>query len=272
MSAAWQPVGEDGPVTERPTLDHVAHAVEARSLILDRYARCLGGRYVGHGDATGFSPLQLRYGNGGKVELLQPNAVDRNPFLRRFLDRRGPGLHHATFKVPDIRATIRTVEQAGYAVVDVDLTHADWQEAFIHPKSAQGFLVQLAQSEGGMPADPPPEFPAPAQTARLVRVVLLVAALEHAVTLYRDVLGGVAVAAGGWSGEGTWVDLDHGGGCLLRVVEPDDPADLGGTPGRADHLVFRVEDPTLVDGAVEGPDGWEVPAASNHGARLVLET
>jgi catechol 2,3-dioxygenase-like lactoylglutathione lyase family enzyme len=247
-------------VPDRISLDHVAHAAEHHRDLLPRYAGELGGAYVGHGEAIGFSPMQLRFANDAKVELLRPHDEYRNPFLRRYLDRRGPGLHHATFKVPDIRATIADLEAAGYAVVDVDLSQPDWQEAFVHPKSAHGFLVQIAQVRGEMPERQPPEwFPsASAPAASILRVVLRVASVDAALSLYRDRLGGEVVDGGD-----DWVDLDHGGGQLVRLQQDTDEG--------ASHLEVAVADPSSVAGAVELPDGrWEVPAVANHGARLVL--
>ena len=245
---------------DRIVLDHVAHAAEHHRDLLPRYAGDLGGVYVGHGEAIGFSPMQLRFANDAKVELLRPHREDRNPFLRRYLDRRGPGLHHATFKVPDIRATIASLEAAGHAVVDVDLSQPDWQEAFVHPKSAHGFLVQIAQVAGSMPDRRPPEwFPPPsAAKASILRVVLRVASVDAALGLYRDQLGGEVVDTGS-----DWADLDHGGGQLVRVVE----AAVDG----ASHLEVAVADPASIPDAIELQDGsWEVPAAANNGARLVL--
>ena len=256
---------------ERIVLDHVAHAAERHDDLLPRYAGELGGQYLGSGAGTGFAPMQLRFANGAKVELLQPNRADLNPFLRRYLDRRGPGLHHATFKVPDIRATIASLEAGGYVIVDVDLSEPGWQEAFVHPKSAHGFLVQLAQAAGDMPASRAPAgFPEPAgPAASIVRLVLAVASLDAALVLYREHLAGDVVASG--DDAGAWADLDHAGGQLVRLWQPDDPAVLDGAPGRADHLVVGVASPDAVSGAVPVGDGrWEVPAGANHGARLVL--
>ena len=249
---------------DRIVLDHVAHAAEHHRDLLPRYAGDLGGVYVGHGEGVGFSPMQLRFANGAKVELLRPHREDVNPFLRRYLDRRGPGLHHATFKVPDIRATIAELEGNGYTVVDVDLSEPDWQEAFVHPKSAHGFLVQVAQVRGEMPERQPPEwFPAASgPTASIVRLVLAVTSVEAALGLYRDRLAGEVVAEG--DDGGAWADLDHGGGQLIRLRESEHEG--------ASHLEVAVAAPASIAGAVELGDGrWELPAAANHGARLVLE-
>ena len=80
---------------------------------------------------------------GGKVELLEPLG---DGFLTRFLERRGEGLHHVTFKTDDIEAAIAHVEGLGYEVVDVNLEDPRWQEAFLRPSKAHGTLIQIAQS------------------------------------------------------------------------------------------------------------------------------
>jgi methylmalonyl-CoA/ethylmalonyl-CoA epimerase len=174
-----------------------------------------------------------------------------------------------TFKVPDIRATMAVLDGAGFPLVDVDLSYPDWQEAFVHPKAAFGFLVQIAQAAGDMPgAGAPPGFPDAAGTASLDRLVLAVASLDAALGLYQGALGTAPVADG--DDEGRWVHLDTGSPMTLRLWQPADPGVLAGTTGRADHLVLAVGDPADVPGAVETSGGWEIPAAANHGARIVL--
>jgi hypothetical protein len=51
-----------------------------------------------------------------------------------------------TFKTDDIEAAISELEQAGYELVDVDLTDEDWKEAFLRPSKAHGTLIQVAWS------------------------------------------------------------------------------------------------------------------------------
>jgi methylmalonyl-CoA/ethylmalonyl-CoA epimerase len=76
--------------------------------------------------------------------LVTPIAGDG--FVQRFLDRRGEGVHHVTFKVPDILASIAHVRSTGVELINVSTDHPGWKEAFIHPKDAHGVLLQLAQS------------------------------------------------------------------------------------------------------------------------------
>jgi methylmalonyl-CoA/ethylmalonyl-CoA epimerase len=126
-------------------LDHVAVAVNSVTAALPLYRDALGGEYLMGGDSPDGSWrwVQFRYPGGGKVELLEPLGEG---FLSRFLERRGEGLHHVTFKTDDVAAAIEEVERRGYEVVDVNLDDPDWKEAFLRPSKAHGTLIQIAWS------------------------------------------------------------------------------------------------------------------------------
>lgn len=124
-------------------LDHVAVAVNSIKPALRLFRDALGGEYLMGGDETGtWRWLQLKYG-GGKIELLEPMG---DGFLRNFLDKRGEGLHHITFKTDDIAGAIAHIKSLGYELVDVNLESPTWKEAFLRPKQAHGVLIQVAQS------------------------------------------------------------------------------------------------------------------------------
>jgi hypothetical protein len=128
-------------------LDHVALAVwrwsDARAALVDQ----LGGRFLGGLRMAAYSPCQLGFANGMRVELLEP-GTDDSSFLARFIARSGAGPHHVTFKVDDIRAAIKRARDAGLQVVGERLGDSSWQEAFLHPSSTGvGFVIQLAQSD-----------------------------------------------------------------------------------------------------------------------------
>ena len=91
-------------------LDHVAVAAERQSDAWPRYAGDLAGEWMAGGFTIGFASAQLRFANGMRIEVLRPHEVERNDFLRRFLDRNGPGPHHLTFKVTDIVSALALVE------------------------------------------------------------------------------------------------------------------------------------------------------------------
>ena len=87
---------------------------------------------------------------GGKLELIA--AVDQHDerhFINAFLQARGEGLHHLTFKVTNLREAADRATALGFAVVGFDDTDEAWKEAFVHPKSASGVLIQLAEYTDG---------------------------------------------------------------------------------------------------------------------------
>ena len=90
------------------------------------------------------------------VELLQATAPD-SP-ISKFLERRGPGLHHITLRVADIRAVLAQLRQRNVRLIDEEpRPGAEGSSvAFIHPSSAQGVLVELKQPAVKPPA---PELP-----------------------------------------------------------------------------------------------------------------
>ncbi len=84
-------------------------------------------------------------GPGGSVELLQPDAGD-NP-VRRFLDKRGPGLHHLALEVDDIEALVERLVAAGVRMIDARPrpgAHGT-RVAFVHPQGTGGVLLELVQ-------------------------------------------------------------------------------------------------------------------------------
>jgi methylmalonyl-CoA/ethylmalonyl-CoA epimerase len=103
----------------------------------------LGGRPGESGIGGGFTFQQLVF-PGGTVELLEPLGDDS--FLHRFLGRRGPGLHHVTFKVDDLPRWAARLRAAGYRVVGERYDTPEWRELFVHPKSGHGVLLQLAET------------------------------------------------------------------------------------------------------------------------------
>ncbi|HEU4481254.1 MAG TPA: VOC family protein [Actinomycetota bacterium] len=125
-------------------MDHVAIAVRSIKAALPLFKDTLGGEYLMGGDIEGaWRWFQLTYPNGRKLELLEPLGEG---FLTRFLEKRGEGLHHITFKTDDIEWAIAHIEAQGYELVDVNIDNDDWKEAFLRPSKAHGTLIQIAQS------------------------------------------------------------------------------------------------------------------------------
>ena len=250
--------------------DHVALAAESGAVLQARYRDQLGGRPLAGGSPPGFIWNQLEFANGAIVEMLEPDRVDENDFLRRFLDRQGPGPHHLTFKVPDFRAALAAAEVAGYPPVGVDESDTDWKEAFLHPKDAPGVVVQLAESHEHH--DPPVADPS-VPTASFDHVAHAVRSLDDGLRLFEGLLGGTPIAEGS-AGDSRWIELAWAGPGRVRLVEPTGPGDLdewlGERVGRVHHLAFSVADPTAITGAVGSGRHWWVEPATNFGTRLLL--
>lgn len=127
-------------------IDHVAIAVRSLSRAVPLYTDVLGATFIYGGDNVeqGFRWAQFRFLGGGKIELITP--LDPGGFLARFLDRHGEGVHHVTLKVPDIERALAALRAAGITPVGVSTDHPGWKEAFIHPRDANGTVIQLAQA------------------------------------------------------------------------------------------------------------------------------
>ncbi len=141
------PSAPAGLTTHVERLDHLALAVHDVRQVLP-LLELLGATYRtgGHHGTQHFRWVQFDLPTGPKIELLEPldpSAADH--FLVRFLETRGEGPHHVTFKVDDIAAAVETAAALGYEIVGRDFSSEHWKEAFIHPKSAHGLLIQLAQ-------------------------------------------------------------------------------------------------------------------------------
>ena len=128
------------------TVDHVAIAVRDVRRSIPFFTDALGASFLFSGERRdqGFRWAQFRFPGGGKIELVTPLGPEG--FVWRFLERRGEGVHHVTLKVPDLQASIAHLEGLKIPLFNVSLDNPGWKEAFIHPRDANGTLVQLAQS------------------------------------------------------------------------------------------------------------------------------
>lgn len=80
------------------------------------------------------------------IELLEPTDPDST--VARFLERRGPGLHHLCFGTPNIREHLRDLQDKGVELLDLEPrpgAHGD--VAFLQPASGLGVLVELIEAK-----------------------------------------------------------------------------------------------------------------------------
>jgi methylmalonyl-CoA/ethylmalonyl-CoA epimerase len=129
-------------------LDHIGIAVADLAAALAFYRDALGLEVEAPEEVASqrvrahFIPL-----DSGRpaLELLEATAPD-SP-IAKYVDKRGPGLHHLTLRVEDINAALLQLKARGVRLIDEAPrpgAHGSLV-AFIHPSSAHGVLVELKQ-------------------------------------------------------------------------------------------------------------------------------
>jgi methylmalonyl-CoA/ethylmalonyl-CoA epimerase len=80
---------------------------------------------------------------GSEVELVRPTSEDTG--LARFLEKRGPGMHHICLEVDDIDGMLAQLKEKGVQLINEEARTGvgGRRYAFIHPKSANGVMVEL---------------------------------------------------------------------------------------------------------------------------------
>ncbi|MBK6421521.1 MAG: methylmalonyl-CoA epimerase [Gemmatimonadetes bacterium] len=131
-------------MSSAPRIAHLGVAVESIEAALAFYRDVLGLTPGPPEEADGARIVSLPFGDSA-VELLEPRAPD-SP-IAKFLARRGPGIHHVCYRVPDLEAALAACRAAGYRLVDeVPRTGAGGHRiAFVHPKATAGILIELTE-------------------------------------------------------------------------------------------------------------------------------
>lgn len=128
-------------------LDHVAIAVEDLDAAISVYSEILGRSEAGreHVESEQVQIVFFELGNA-RLELLEPTSRD-SP-VGRFLERRGPGLHHIALRTSDLDQALDRCRSAGIeAAGESPRRGAGGRRiAFLHPGGVGGVLVELAES------------------------------------------------------------------------------------------------------------------------------
>lgn len=94
---------------------------------------------------TGF----LKLGNAANIELLEPTSSD-SP-VAKFLEKRGPGIHHICLRVKGIDGLVESLIAKGIQMIDQKpkIGAHNCRVAFIHPKATGGVLIELSEPQAG---------------------------------------------------------------------------------------------------------------------------
>jgi methylmalonyl-CoA/ethylmalonyl-CoA epimerase len=131
-------------------LDHVGIAVSDLGAARAFYERVLGLR-PGHEEVIehqGVHEVLYRMGDAW-VQLVAPLGPDTP--VGRFLEKRGEGLHHVGYSVPNVSTALSELRAAGVETVDEvpGIGSGGTTVAFVHPKSAHGVLIELVEEGSG---------------------------------------------------------------------------------------------------------------------------
>ena len=141
-------------MSEKPAgiigLSHVAIAVRDADATAKTLVDALGGTR-GETELLDGGALRVVFVRLGPVtlELLEPKSPEHT--VAKFLDTRGPGLHHVSLDVTDVAAHLARAKAAGVKLIDETPrpgAHGT-RVAFLHPKSLGGVLVELCEAKKG---------------------------------------------------------------------------------------------------------------------------
>jgi methylmalonyl-CoA/ethylmalonyl-CoA epimerase len=125
-------------------IDHVAIVIDDMDKSLEFWRDALGLE-LHHVQDIPAEMAQIAFlpTGGSEVELVRPTTGDSG--LAKYLEKRGPGMHHVCLEVDDIHAMLAQLKAKGIQLINEEpRTGADGKKyAFIHPKSANGVLVEL---------------------------------------------------------------------------------------------------------------------------------
>jgi methylmalonyl-CoA epimerase len=127
-------------------IDHVGIAVEDLDAAIEHYRRTLGVEPTHREriDPQGVEEVLLAVG-GSFIQLL--GALGPGTPVGRFLERRGPGVHHIGYRVDDVAATLDHLRGEGIELIDRTPRPGSRGTtiAFVHPKGMGGVLIELVQ-------------------------------------------------------------------------------------------------------------------------------
>ena len=131
-------------------IDHVGVATEDLEGAISLYEGTLG-MPVAHRETVesqGVEAVLLDVGDG-HVELLRPLGPDTP--VGKYLAKKGPGLHHVAYAVPDIDEALGKLKEAGVELIDSEAREGirGSRVAFVHPRATGSVLTEIVQPAEG---------------------------------------------------------------------------------------------------------------------------
>ena len=127
-------------------INHIAIAVENLDIAVSKYRDALDVKDIEFEtiESEGVQVAILHLENAN-IELMEPTS-DSSP-IKKFLEKRGSGLHHIALETPDIEGEVSRMEGCGIQFLGkIRDGSAGTKVTFIHPKSLKGVLTELCSN------------------------------------------------------------------------------------------------------------------------------
>lgn len=131
------------------SLHHTGIVTDDLDAAIHLYENLFGARFGPRErlEAQGVEVALARLPEGGEIELLTPTRDDTG--VARFLDERGPGLHHVAYGVPDLAAALADCRARGIELIDQQprTGAGGLRVAFLHPRDTGRVLIELVEDQ-----------------------------------------------------------------------------------------------------------------------------
>jgi len=127
-------------------IEHIGIAVKSIDACLPYYENVLGLKCYNIEEVADQKVKTAFFKVGQtKIELLEPTSEDST--IAKFIEKRGEGVHHIAFAVPDVPAALAEAESKGVQLIDKSSRPGaeGLHIAFLHPKSTCSVLTELCQ-------------------------------------------------------------------------------------------------------------------------------
>ncbi len=133
-------------------IDHIGIAVRSIEETEAKYFKLLGAKCF-HFEEVPDQGVRVGFIQVGQQKLELLESLDDNGPIGKFIEKRGPGVHHIAYKVNDILAELERLEKEGMKLIDraPRIGALGKWVAFVHPKAMDGVLVELCQSREESP-------------------------------------------------------------------------------------------------------------------------
>lgn len=127
-------------------IEHIGIAVKNIELSTDIFAKLFGKasykREIVESEGVATEFFQL---GESKIELLE--ATNENSAIAKFIEKKGEGIHHIAYDVDDILAEMERLKNEGFVLLNEHPKKGADNKlvCFVHPKSANGVLIELCQ-------------------------------------------------------------------------------------------------------------------------------